>query len=189
MEFIAQRQNNAFFLCTFYQLYGRLNIMERNVMNVTVTGFNKTKAAEIKEAIEFFARQLMHGKMVNSLTIDVEKVRRLDVMGECTNEDGNRNPRWFTINLRDAKDDDDVVKTIAHEMVHIKQYAKNELSKELRVAKGKGFHMASKWMGKPWFAKSKEDPYWDAPWEIEAYGREVGLYHKWVEYTNRKTND
>ena len=157
------------------------------VMQISVEGFSKKKTDEIVEACQFFAKQLMHGKMVNNLTIDIEKARRLDVMGECIDEDGTRNPRWFTINLRDAKDDEDVIKTLAHEMVHVKQYAKNELSKEIRVAKGKGFHMASKWMGKPWVAKSKEDSYWDCPWEIEAYGREVGLYHKWVQHTSAKS--
>lgn len=155
-------------------------------MLITVTGFNKSKTAEIEEAVEFFARQLLHGKTVNNLTIDIEKTRRLDVQGECIDEDGTRNPRWFTINIRDAKDDDDVIKTLAHEMVHVKQYAKNELAKEIRVSKGGGFRMATRWQGKPWSPKSKEDPYWDCPWEIEAYGREVGLYHKWVEHLSCK---
>jgi hypothetical protein len=109
-------------------------------------------------------------------------------MGECIDEDGTRNPRWFTINLRDAKDDEDVIKTLAHEMVHVKQHAKNELSKQIRVTKGKSFQLASIWKGKPWLPKRKEDLYWDAPWEIEAYGREVGLYYKWLQHVNSKAN-
>jgi hypothetical protein len=156
---------------------------------VSITGFNKKKKVELDEAVRFFADQLMDPRMVRNLTIDIEKNRHLDVMGECIDEDGTRNPRWFTINIRDAKDDEDVIKTLAHEMVHVKQHAKNELSKQIRVTKGKGFQLASIWKGEPWLPKRKEDRYWDAPWEIEAYGREVGLYHKWVEYTNRKTND
>lgn len=154
-------------------------------MQISCEGFRKAKTDRIVQAVEFFARQLLHGNTVNNLTIDVEKVRHLDVMGECINEDDTRNPRWFTINVRDALGDDDVIKTLAHEMVHVKQYAKNELSKQLSATKGKGFRMTSKWMGEPWAPKSKEDPYWDCPWEIEAYGREVGLYHKWVEHLNR----
>lgn len=155
-------------------------------MIITVEGFTKKQAQEIEEAVEFFAKQLMDPRMVRNLTIDVERHKKLDVMGECVNEDDTRNPRWFTINLRGAEGDDDLVKTIAHEMVHVKQYAKNELSKQLRVSKGKGFKMATKWQGEFWLPKTKEDEYWDAPWEIEAYGREVGLYHKWVEEYNKK---
>lgn len=155
-------------------------------MQISVEGFSKKRKAEIAEAVEFFARQLMHGKMVNNLTIDVEKYRNLDVMGECINEDDTRNPRWFTINLRDAKDDEDIIKTIAHEMVHIKQYAKNEMKTQMRVTRGGGFQRATVWHGDVWHPNSKEDYYWDCPWEIEAYGREVGLYHKWVQHCNKQ---
>ena len=155
-------------------------------MIITVEGFSKKQALEIEEAAEFFANQLMDPRMVRNLTIDIERNRKLDVMGEVTNEDDTTTSRWFTITLRGAKDDEDVIKTLAHEMVHVKQYAKNELSKQMRVTRGLGFRLATKWQGEFWKPKSKEDPYWDAPWEIEAYGREVGLYHKWVQHWNKK---
>lgn len=155
-------------------------------MIITVEGFSKKQALEIEEAAEFFAHQLMDPRMVRNLTIDIERNRKLDVMGEVTNEDDTTTSRWFTITLRGAKDDEDVIKTLAHEMVHVKQYAKNELSKQMRVTRGLGFRLATKWQGEFWKPKSKEDPYWDAPWEIEAYGREVGLYHKWVQHWNSK---
>jgi hypothetical protein len=47
------------------------------------------------------------------------------------------------------------------------------------VAARGGLKIYSKWMGQIWKPKGKEDAYFDAPWEIEAYGREVGLNHKW----------
>jgi hypothetical protein len=64
-------------------------------------------------------------------------------------------------------------------MVHVKQHAKNELATGHAVAARGGLKIYSKWMGQIWKPKGKEDAYFDAPWEIEAYGREVGLYHKW----------
>ena len=66
-------------------------------------------------------------------------------------------------------------------MVHVKQHAKNELQSGHMVAARGGLKMVSKWMGKVWKAKGKEDSYYDSPWEIEAYGREVGLYARWIE--------
>ena len=163
-----------------------------NMMQISVEGFSKKKTDELVEAVQFFAKQLMHGKMVNNLTIDIEKCHRLDVMGECINEDDTKNPRWFTINLRDSKDDEDIIKTLAHEMVHVKQYAKNELAKAdqwVQYATARGKHrkkcvIKSVWMGEIWKPSTKENEYWDCPWEIEAYGREVGLYHKWVKRCN-----
>ena len=157
-------------------------------MQITIKGFSKAKTKEIEKAVCFFAHQLMHGKTVKNLMIDIEKIRRLDVLGECVNEDDTRNSCWFTINLRDASDDEDVIKTLAHEMVHVKQYAKNEMKTQMRVSRGEGIQRVNVWHGDVWHPNSKEDCYWDCPWEIEAYGREVGLYHKWVQQCEKKGN-
>lgn len=135
---------------------------------------------QIANACEFYGNLLMDPRMVRSLRIDINLIKSLDVMGECINEDGIARSRWFTINLRDSRDDESIFKTLAHEMVHVKQYAKGELGKDLAVTKG-GFQVRTRWMGSPWKPKSKEDGYFDSPWEIEAYGREVGLYKRWVE--------
>ncbi len=155
-------------------------------MFIEVTGFNRAKRAKIKQAAEYFAYQLMDPRMVRNIQLDIEHNPKLDVQGECVSEDMTKNPRWFTITLRDGKDDEDMIKTLAHEMVHVKQYAKNELGKELTMARGgKGIRIATRWQGQFWNAKKKEDPYWDCPWEIEAYGREVGLYQRWVDLYNQ----
>jgi hypothetical protein len=154
-------------------------------MILSIEGFTAKQTKELEAAARFFAAQLLHPKTVKNLQIDIERDRKLDVEGECISEDDRKNPRWFTINLRGARTDDDMIKTLAHEMVHVKQYAKNELGKELALAsKGKGIKIATRWQGKFWNPSSKEDAYWDCPWEIEAYGREVGLYAKWVAHTS-----
>jgi hypothetical protein len=75
--------------------------------------------------------------------------------------------------------DDDVFKSLAHEMVHVKQYATRELSDTIVVHRGRVVDTA-KWKGVEYKFKAKEDPYWDAPWELEAFGREVGLYRRWL---------
>lgn len=136
---------------------------------------------QIADACEFYGNLLMDPRMVRNLRIDINVVKKLEVMGECVNEDSTARPCWFTINLRNKPSDDCIFKTLAHEMVHVKQYAKGELGKDLVVSRG-GLQIQSRWMGTPWKPKSKEDGYFDSPWEIEAYGREVGLYKRWVEY-------
>lgn len=154
-------------------------------VQIGVIGFNKKQTALIQDAAFFFGKILLGTRM--SYQLDIEKVGRLDVQGECISEDACRNPRWFTINLRGRKDDDDVIKTLAHEMVHVKQYARNELGKEMALARGgQGLRIATRWQGEFWEPKNGEDAYWDAPWEIEAYGREVGLYQRWIEYYDEK---
>jgi len=148
-------------------------------MQITVTGAFKKLSNELAEAARFFANQLMHPRMVQNIQLDIELYNKLDVNGECVSEDDTKNPRWFTINLRKKMPEgEDMLQILAHEMVHVKQYAKNELSKQMRMTR-RGIGIGSKWHGEWWNAKAKEDEYWDSPWEIEAYGREVGLIHKW----------
>ena len=151
-------------------------------MIITIDGTGPRNADKLEEAARFFAAQLLHPRTVQKLEIDLEIVRTLDVTGECISEDDHKNPRYFTIRLK-RQPLDEMIKTLAHEMVHVKQYAKNELGKELALARGgKGLRIVTRWQGEFWTPSKKEDGYWDAPWEIEAYGREVGLNHKWVQH-------
>ena len=55
--------------------------------------------------------------------------------------------------------------------INVKQYAKNELH-EYTMKKGHRY--------KGEFFPENLD-YWDEPWEIEAHGREVGLFVRWAE--------
>lgn len=62
--------------------------------------------------------------------------------------------------------------TLAHEMVHAKQYAKGQLTTYNKRNGEVGF----KWMG-----KTKNYKYFDSPWEIEAYSKEKLLTNKILE--------
>ena len=59
---------------------------------------------------------------------------------------------------------------LGHELVHIKQYLNNEIfdykSGDIRY---KGSYFDSSYA-------ENEELYYDSPWEVEAYGREWGLY-------------
>lgn len=147
-------------------------------MQVTVTKTNQKTKRILTEAATFFANLLMDPRMVRNLTLDIEVNKSLDVEGECVDEDGTKSPRWFTIVLR-KQGLEDMIKVLGHEMVHVKQHAKNELSSgRLVVARG-GLKFDTKWKGELWLPKKKEDPYFDSPWELEALGMEFGLFHKW----------
>ena len=70
---------------------------------------------------------------------------------------------------------------LAHEMVHVKQWAKDEMYEYMNIAglvrfKGEKVHMAI-------------TDYWDYPWEIEAYGRQLGLFIRFCENTGRSKCD
>ena len=149
-------------------------------MDITITGTkNRYLNAIIHEAAEFYADILLDPRMSKKIVLDIDLHKKMDSQGTCVNEDDTKNPRWFTINLRNRKEDD-IIETLAHEMVHVKQYAKNELSYRSSVNKGKGNTVAACWMGEEWKPRGKEDPYFDSPWEVEAFGRGVGLYDRFL---------
>ena len=64
-----------------------------------------------------------------------------------------------------------IMETIAHEMVHIKQYAKGELVDLSRCG-------STRWLEN---VVDTSTNYWDLPWEIEAHGKEPGLFIRWAE--------
>jgi hypothetical protein len=146
-------------------------------MNVNVYGTKSKRLIEqLTAATELFAYRLMHCRMADNLDIDIEIDRTLSCQGVCINEDNTRRSRHFTIQLRNAPGDE-LIQTLAHEMVHLKQYAKNE---HVTVKNRTGTENI--WMGKPWRARKNENIHYDAPWEVDAYGREVGLMAHWVSH-------
>jgi len=156
-------------------------MIKENKLNITITGMvgKRKEKALLKQAAEFFANQLMDPRTVRNLTLDIEVRKNFDVDGECVDEDGIRNPRWFTIGLK-SQDISDMIRTLGHEMVHVKQHAKDELKSGILVPTRGGLKMTNRWLGEIWKPKGKEHHYFDSPWEIEAYGREVGLFQKWI---------
>ena len=56
-------------------------------------------------------------------------------------------------------------------MVHVKQFARCELYESTVADK-------HRWRGE-WLNKDPE--YWDQPWEVEAHGKELGLYVRYCE--------
>jgi len=59
---------------------------------------------------------------------------------------------------------------LGHELVHVKQYLLNEMFDYTNGdVRHKGIVFSSEY-------QENEELYYDSPWEIEAYGRELGLY-------------
>jgi hypothetical protein len=79
-------------------------------------------------------------------------------------------PRHFIITITNKFKILRTLMLLAHEMVHLKQHAINELKY--------GSDNTTIWLDK--IIDEKEVNYWDLPWEIEAHGREKGLVHQWV---------
>lgn len=132
----------------------------------------------IKKATYFYGKYLIGGgKLFNNirLSIKFEKMSSIDGdYGYCDWTDGNDSCREFLIGLDRDLSKKETLLALAHEMVHLKQYAKGEMKDIWRPVR------MVKWQGEKYL--HEEMDYWEQPWEIEAYGREKGLYFKFLTY-------
>lgn len=152
-------------------------------MKISVKGAGIRKSNKIRKAVEFYANYLMHKNKTKRLNIEVEVDKSFDYNGSCISEEDSKSPDYFTIQLKDS-DEDSMFRTLAHEMVHLKQYARGELTKDLVYrTKQDDVYIKTLWNGKPYKFKSHESEYYDSPWEIEAFGREEHLLWKFQNRT------
>jgi hypothetical protein len=136
----------------------------------------------IKEALQFYARSLMNKRLYNKLAVRVVFVKNMvdkqGLEGSCTWEDDNIRPREFSIHIDNKLSEDEVLKCLAHEMVHVKQWAKMEMRQFMRKS---DVH----WLGKP--VDDSVLSYSELPWEKEAWGLEDKLVESFKETKDAKT--
>lgn len=141
---------------------------------ITVTGGTKSQQKYVTSMVEFIVNKLMPRMYNLDITVKLRDLKGT-AYGYCLAlaEDGERSdrPRTFEIEVHSKMKLRKVLETVAHEMVHVKQYARGELYQGVRIAK-------HRWQGK-WVSNNLS--YWDCPWEIEAHGREAGLFVQWAE--------
>jgi len=132
-------------------------------MLITVTGGKPNQCKYVESMVEFCIQKLM--PRMETLDITVKLKTPKGAMGYCLETD---NKRTFEIEIDRNQKLRPLLETVAHEMVHVKQFARRELHPSTDT-----------WYGKTY--NPKKVSYWDLPWEIEAHGREVGLFVRWCE--------
>jgi hypothetical protein len=124
----------------------------------------------VMRAVEFFGESLIPNKnMSKNLNIKVKFSNKIKDFGyaEIDGYNSHNKPRDFILTVHSNIGARSIIETLAHEMVHIKQFVYCETNESL-----------SKWLD--FKIDSDKIDYWDLPWEIEAYGREAGLLTKFV---------
>ena len=147
---------------------------------ITIYGGSKSQRKHGESMVQFCIDKFMP-RIKDSLDIRVhfKDLEKQGVYGFCeADPEGSSErldrPREFKLEIHSKMKLRKLLLTIAHEMVHVKQYARGELYQGTRIAK-------HRWQGK-WISNNLD--YWDQPWEIEANGREAGLFIRWVESQN-----
>jgi hypothetical protein len=132
----------------------------------------------VRKAVEHFSDLLMnqrlHSKIDTDLTFVSKDTDELDPsefgITYATYGEDNKH-RHFEVFLFNDLSIKATLLTLAHEWVHIKQYASGQLYDFMR-ADLKGL---SRWNGELYNREDEMTEYWFRPWEIEAMGYEQGL--------------
>ena len=134
---------------------------EKKMNFVTAIGGNKTQ----RKIAETTVHQMIAELLPKFRTLDIEvHLKKLsnEAVGYCTMTDNNRT---FEIEVDRKLNISELVTTICHEMVHVKQYARNEMNDG--IIKGR-----ARWKNR---YIPEDTNYWDLPWEKEAYRMEKKL--------------
>ena len=134
-------------------------------MKVNITGPNggvvsNELSNEVLSAVRFYAKELGICRLHNNIKIRLhQKFLVHDAYGLCYSFD-NRN---FIIDICLYSD---WLSTLAHEMVHVKQFSTGELATDM-----------TRWKNR----NNVDDlDYWDQPWEKEAHRLEHTLKNRYV---------
>jgi len=152
------------------QLLGQFT-KEIDLMKLSIVGCPDKQRFRpyVKRAAQFYAQELMSDKMLENIFVRIKFNDKINAYGYASVEDYNDSgkPREFEIEIHSGIGGYDILKTLAHEMVHIKQYAYCDLNEHL-----------TRWKG---IRISDDLDYYNHPWEIEAHGMEVGLFTKFTK--------
>lgn len=141
-------------------------------MFVSVSGKIKKDVKQIfSNATSFYLEKLVDSTTLRNICVNVKIRKKIDGNddGYCdiVDYDGWNRPREFDVYVKSMQSMRYMLMTLAHECVHVKQYSLGEL---------KEGHTHWRHLCMP-----QDINYWESPWEIEAFGRERGLYTMYCE--------
>ena len=143
-------------------------------MHIEIVGGSTTQKFYVESMMRFCHEKLFPRMRTLYLNVHIRNFGDDDSCGYCVPTEPGSRPREFDIELNRNLRLRTLLETVGHEMVHVKQYARGELYVGARNAK-------HRWQGK-WMSENVN--YWDHPWEIEAHGREAGLFIQYAEQNN-----
>lgn len=125
-------------------------------------------SSEMIYATKWMSRIILSKQLRKHINITIS-YKDVPVMGltNCLDDDV-RKLRNFEIVINPGYSRKSQLLTLAHELVHVKQFAKQELHYNLVTWK------------KQHIPEDISD--FDKPWEVEATGREYGLYRRYVDH-------
>ncbi len=134
---------------------------------------NNISKSVCKDSVKFYGEQLFTKRLCKNIKVFIvfEKLSN-PINAFCQWADDNHTCREFIITVNKKLNKKTTLIALAHEMVHVKQFAKKELKDYLRSDK-------VKWKGKVYSLDKVK--YWTCPWEKEAFKKDVILYEQYKQ--------
>ena len=156
-------------------------------MLLEITGSTKKVRKLVEIAAWNYAERLMGKRLMKTLYIKIDLHRTLlskdGMEGSCIWDewdDLKKTPRDFHIELDSTINLREILINLAHEMVHVKQWVKGEMYEYANPNE-------VRWMKKKYDMNDMD--YYDYPWEIDAFGRQLGLFVRMCEETGNVNDE
>lgn len=137
------------------------------------------ESKEIRKAVKFYIDLLLTPRQQKNLKLTIT-MENLPYKAYMEWLDKPVKPKEFRIVLNKKNRRRESLLSLAHEMVHLKQYVVGELSDAT-------LRSNAKWKKEE--LNEEEIHYYDLPYEIEAFGRERGLYIRFLESLSKERAD
>jgi len=150
-------------------------------MRITVRGKSRFTRKFYTDLVEWFAVKICGPRLANALDFLIVLQGRRSYYAECECDDEESRPdrpRKFKIIIDATTSERCQICAIAHELVHVKQYARGILdpyiSGDDRI----------RWKNRVYVQHSKT--YRRLPWEVEARSYEKPMYIAWRKFVNEQ---
>ena len=138
-------------------------------MEINVDGASNKLENYTINAVKFVMSKFFNLDELEDISVEVNFTDDCDNEGGCA---GDINDGDFLIEVKKDLPMREKMITLMHELVHMKQHISLEMKYDIS-------NDETTWQDKK-FLNCYID-YWDRPWEIEAHGRQLGLFIRWVE--------
>ena len=140
-------------------------------MNIQLNIRNPGTKEFVGMVVKYFEQDLKLKK--STWTLDVRTKRGMRFETDSRGIVSHVGPKYLVMVLDSGLDFERLVLTIAHEMVHVKQYARGQIKHKLG-------QKTRYWMG-----KKVRKQYYEQPWELEAFSKERILANKVFQIINQ----
>lgn len=150
-----------------------------NSARIKITGGSYKKRRIVKQAARWMLGYTLGSRLANNITLKIkltDDLKDSNIFGSVIWEDANHRPREYDMDLCNYLKDRMLFRVLAHEIVHIRQYATGDL-KDLATHAD-----YCKWKNKMVKSEGRgSGSYFDLPWEVEARRDQEIILREWKQ--------